>query len=183
MNTLAFTLGEYRSQLTLKISTYPNGNLAIKLYEKDHGILIFWETLTTNLTGIRPDYCAFINIKAADGLFPVWLSDNHLAEPTGQILESDGCLYPEYSGWRCLDGSSSTLPLWIEAFDPSHGRKFIFTQKGPALQTTILYADGTEKQRIYRRKEDMATELMAMFQEELRVYPPWSEDRRKRYEY
>lgn len=41
MNTLAFTLGEYRSQLTLKISTYPNGNLAIKLYEKDHGILIF----------------------------------------------------------------------------------------------------------------------------------------------
>lgn len=162
MNTLVFTLGEHRSQLTLKISTYPNGNLAIKLYEKDHGILIFWETLTTNLTGIRPDHCAFINIKAADGLFPVWLSDNHLAEPTGQILESDGCLYPEYlfngkeldaldheghtlyirrqkgelgrrferlylalrrlareingfsytdySGWRCLDGSSSTLP-------------------------------------------------------------------------
>ena len=70
MNTLAFTLGEHRSQLTLKISTYPNGNLAIKLYEKDHGILIFWETLTTNLTGIRPDHCAFINIKAADGLFP-----------------------------------------------------------------------------------------------------------------
>ncbi len=96
MNTLAFTLGEHRAQLTLKISTYPNGNLAIKLYEKDHSILIFWETLTTNLTGIRPDHCAFINIKAADGLFPVWLSDNHLAEPTGQILESDGCLYPEY---------------------------------------------------------------------------------------
>lgn len=41
MNTLVFTLGEHRSQLTLKISTYPNGNLAIKLYEKDHGILIF----------------------------------------------------------------------------------------------------------------------------------------------
>ena len=53
MNTLAFTLGEHRAQLTLKISTYPNGNLAIKLYEKDHGILILWETLTTNLTGIR----------------------------------------------------------------------------------------------------------------------------------
>ena len=193
MNTLAFTLGEHRSQLTLKISTYPNGNLAIKLYEKDHGVLIFWETLTTNLTGIRPDHCAFINIKAADGLFPVWLSDNHLAEPTGQILESNGCLYPEYlfygkeldaldheghtlyirhqkgelgchferlyialrrlareingfsytdySGWRCLDGSSSTLPLWIEASDPSHGRKFIFTQKGPALQTIIRYSN------------------------------------------
>ena len=69
MNTLAFTLGEHRAQLTLKISTYPNGNLAIKLYEKDHSILIFWETLTTNLTGIRPDHCAFINIKSADGPF------------------------------------------------------------------------------------------------------------------
>ncbi len=74
MNTLVFTLGEHRSQLTLKISTYPNGNLAIKLYEKDHGILILWETLTTNLTGIHPDHCAFINIKATDGLFPAWLS-------------------------------------------------------------------------------------------------------------
>lgn len=50
-------------------------------------------------------------------------------------------------------------------------------------ELTIRYADGTEKQHIYRRKEDMATELMAMFQEELRVYPPWSEDRRKQYEY
>ena len=65
MNTLAFTLGEHRAQLTLKISTYPNGNLAIKLYEKDHGILILWENLTTNLTGIRPDHCAFINIFPA----------------------------------------------------------------------------------------------------------------------
>ena len=209
MNTLAFTLGEYRSQLTLKISTYPNGNLAIKLYEKDHGILIFWETLTTNLTGIRPDHCAFINIKAADGLFPVWLSDNHLAEPTGQILESDGCLYPEYlfngkeldaldheghtlyirrqkgelgrrferlylalrrlareingfsytdySGWRCLDGSSSTLPLWIEAFDPSHGRKFIFTQKGPALQTTcLLYSSPSPRDGLLSRMPSSA---------------------------
>ena len=127
MNTLAFTLGEHRSQLTLKISTYPNGNLAIKLYEKDHDILIFWETLTTNLTGIRPDHCAFINIKAADGLFPVWLSDNHLAEPTGQILESNGCLYPEYlfmaKNWMpwTMRGTPSTSGIrkasWGAAFE------------------------------------------------------------------
>ena len=31
MNTLVFTLGEHRSQLTLKISTYPNGNLVAKV--------------------------------------------------------------------------------------------------------------------------------------------------------
>ena len=97
--------------------------------------------------------------------------------------EINGFSYTDYSGWRCPDGSSTTLPLWIEASDPSHSRKFIFTQKGPALQTTIRYAYGTEKQCIYRRKEDMAAELMTMFQEELRVYPPWSKDRRKRYEY
>ena len=97
--------------------------------------------------------------------------------------EINGFSYTDYSGWRRPDGVSTTLPLWIEASDPSHGRKFIFTQKGPALQTTIRYADGTKKQRIYRRKEDMAAELMTMFQEELRVYPPWSEDRRNRYEY
>ena len=101
----------------------------------------------------------------------------------GTTARQDVYKRQDYSGWRCPDGSSTTLPLWIEASDPSHGRKFIFTQKGPALQTTIRYADGTEKQRIYRRKEDMAAELMTMFQEELRVYPPWSENRRKRYEY
>ena len=126
MNTLAFTLGEHRAQLTLKISTYPNGNLAIKLYEKDHSILIFWETLTTNLTGIRPDHCAFINIKAADGLFPVWLSDNHLAEPTGQILESNGCLYPEYLFYGkeldALDHEGHTL--YIRHQKGELGRRF-----------------------------------------------------------
>lgn len=126
MNTLAFTLGEHRAQLTLKISTYPNGNLAIKLYEKDHSILIFWETLTTNLTGIRPDHCAFINIKSADGLFPVWLSDNHLAEPTGQILESNGCLYPEYLFYGkeldALDHEGHTL--YIRHQKGELGRRF-----------------------------------------------------------
>ena len=126
MNTLAFTLGEHRAQLTLKISTYPNGNLAIKLYEKDHGILILWETLTINLTGIRPDHCAFINIKAADGLFPVWLSNNHLAEPTGQILESNGRLYPEYLFYGkeldALDHEGHTL--YIRHQKGELGRRF-----------------------------------------------------------
>ena len=56
MNTLAFTLGEHRAQLTLKISTYPNGNLAIKLYEKDHGILIFWETLRSVYKELHADH-------------------------------------------------------------------------------------------------------------------------------
>ena len=142
MNTLAFTLGEHRAQLTLKISTYPNGNLAIKLYEKDHGILIFWETLTTNLTGIRPDHCAFINIKAADGLFPVWLSDNHLAEPTGQILESDGCLYPEY----LFNGKE------LDALDHEGHTLYIRHQKGEL---------GRRFERLYLALRRLAREINA----------------------
>ena len=81
-----------------------------------------------------------------------------------------------------MEGSSATLPLWIEASDPAHGRQFVFTLKGPALQTAIRHADGTEERYTYRRKEDMASDLMSLFQKELRVYPPWSEERRKQHE-
>ena len=119
MNTLAFTLGEYRSQLTLKISTYPNGNLAIKLYEKDHGILIFWETLTTNLTGIRPDYCAFINIKAADGLFRSGCQTITLRNLPGKFLNRMAAFTPN----TCL--MAKNWMLWIMRGTPSTsgGRK------------------------------------------------------------
>ena len=51
---IASVIGSVLGYVCLLYTSYPNGNLAIKLYEKDHGILIFWETLTTNLTGIRP---------------------------------------------------------------------------------------------------------------------------------
>ena len=71
----------------------------------------------------------------------------------------------------------------IEAMENQVIRGSILASDGQVLATTKVDADGTEKQRIYRRKEDMAADLMTMFQEELRVYPPWSEDRRKRYEY
>lgn len=234
MNTLKFTLGGHTSHLALKVSTYPNGNLAIKLYENDHSCLIFWESLTINLNSIRSGHCAFINVKIADGRLPAWLLENNLADPTGQICESDNISYPEflfqakrlaeldqeghtlyarrlkgelgrhferlylalrrlsreingfsytdYSGWKCPEGTSTALPLWIEAFDPAHGRQFSFTLKGPALQTVLRYADGTEKRSTYRRREDMAADLMSMFQKELRVYPPWPEDRRLQQE-
>ena len=235
MKPIPFKMKGTEYALTVKIATYPEGNLAIKLYQESFGQLVFWDSLTVNLGGLRAKDCGFINTKTTGKRYHAWIKRNGLGERTGQVRLEDGTEYVEYifntqklkkldldgytyysrrlngelgrrymrlyialrrlakhipgfhytdySGWRCLDGSSSTLPLWIEAFDPSHGRKFIFTQKGPALQTTIRYADGTEKQCIYRRKEDMAAELMTMFQEELRVYPPWSEDRRKRYEY
>ena len=45
------------------------------------------------------------------------------------------------------------------------------TAVASAVSYTHLDVYKRQKQRIYRRKEDMATELMAMFQEELRVYP------------
>lgn len=43
--------------ITIKVATYSEGNLAIKLYQENFGQLIFWDTLTTNLGGLRPKDC------------------------------------------------------------------------------------------------------------------------------
>ena len=40
--------------LTIKIATYPEGNLAIKLYQESFGQLVFWDSLTVNLGGLCP---------------------------------------------------------------------------------------------------------------------------------
>ena len=40
--------------LTIKIATYPEGNLAIKLYQESFGLLVFWDSLTVNLGGLCP---------------------------------------------------------------------------------------------------------------------------------
>lgn len=89
-----------------------------------------------------------------------------------------GFHYTDYSGWRRLEGSSDTLPLWIEAEDPAHHRHFTFEHHGISLRTIITDCDTqTVKNSLYLRREDMAAELLALFQEELPVYQPWSKER------
>ena len=55
--------------LTLKVSTYPEGNLAIKLYQESFGQLVFWDSLTVNLGGLCPKDCGYINILS---LIHIW---------------------------------------------------------------------------------------------------------------
>lgn len=63
--------------------------------------------------------------------------------------EVPGFSYSDYSGWRCLEQSSATLPLWVEAEDPVHHRRFIFKHYGIMIQTIIIDCDTHTEQRFY----------------------------------
>ena len=89
--------------------------------------------------------------------------------------------YTDYSGWRRLSDSINTPPLWIEAEDPAHHRHLTFEHRGVILRTTITDCDTNIAQSsLYRRREDMASDLLALYQDELPVYMPWSEERRRK---
>ena len=232
MQPIPFNMKGTEYAITIKVAIYSEGNLAIKLYQENFGQLIFWDTLTTNLGGLRPKDCGFVNTKTTGKRFYAWIKRNGLGEPTGQIrsengvdnveylfnskklkkLDPDGYTYysrrlkgelgrqyerlylalrrlanhvphfhyTDYSGWRKLQDSDDTLPLWIEAEDPAHCLRYIFEQRGIMLRTTIINCETqTVQHYINRRKEDMATNLLSFYQGKLPVYPPWSEDRRR----
>lgn len=88
--------------------------------------------------------------------------------------------YTDYSGWRRLSDSINTPPLWIEAEDPAHHRQLTFEHRGVILRTTITDCDtNIALSSLYRRREDMAADLLALFQDELPAFMPWSETRRR----
>ena len=206
--------------LTIKIATYPEGNLAIKLYQESFGQLVFWDSLTVNLGGLCPKDCGYINIRSAGKRFYAWIKRNGLGERTGQVRLEDGVEYVEYlfnakklkkldpegytyyerrlkgelgrryerlyqvlrrlanhipdfcytdySGWRRLSDSINTPPLWIEAEDPAHHRHLTFEHRGIILRTTITDCDtNLVRSSLYRRREDMAADLLTLFQGEL----------------
>ena len=165
MKPIPFKMKGTEYALTVKIATYPEGNLAIKLYQESFGQLVFWDSLTVNLGGLRAKDCGFINTKTTGKRYHAWIKRNGLGERTGQVRLEDGTEYVEYifntqklkkldldgytyysrrlngelgrrymrlyialrrlakhipgfhytdySGWRRLEGSSDTLPLWI----------------------------------------------------------------------
>ena len=48
------------------------------------------------------------------------------------------------------------------------------------LRTTITDCDtNIVRSSLYRRREDMASDLLALYQDELPIYMPWSEERRR----
>lgn len=215
MNTIEFMTKGQKLPLFVKISTYQEGNLAIKLYTEDYSRLDFWEAMTVNLTGLRAKDCAFLNPQGIGRRFPALLKRTRLAVPTGQEREVDGILYTEYyfdakkllrldsegytyyarrqkgelgrkyerlyialrrlaknvdgfhyidySGWRCLEHSSDTLPLWVEAEDSATGSRYLITHQGAVLQLLSIEPDGSQEKTHFRRKEDLASTLLTLF--------------------
>ena len=82
--------------LTIKVATYPEGNLAIKLYQESFGQWVFWDSLTVNLGCLCPKDCGYINIRSAGKRFYAWIKRNGLGERTGQVRLEDGVEYVEY---------------------------------------------------------------------------------------
>lgn len=233
MKPIPFNMKGTEYALTIKIATYPEGNLAIKLYQESFGQLVFWDSLTVNLGGLCPKDCGFINTKSTGKRFYAWIKRNGLGERTGQVRLEDGVEYVEYlfnakklkkldpdgytyytrrlkgelgrryerlyqvlrrlanhipdfcytdySGWRRLSDSINTPPLWIEAEDPAHHRHLTFEHRGVILRTTITDCDtDTVQSNLYRLRDDMAADLLTLYQGELPVYAPWSEERRRK---
>ena len=96
MKPISFSMKGTEYALTLKVSTYPEGNLAIKLYQESFGQLVFWDSLTVNLGGLCPKDCGYINIRSAGKRFYTWIKRNGLGERTGQVRLEDGVEYVEY---------------------------------------------------------------------------------------
>ena len=233
MRSIPFKMNGTEYALTIEITTYPEGNLAIKLYQESFGQLVFWDSLTVNLGGLRAKDCGFVNTKSVGKRFYAWIKRNDLGEHTGQVRLEDGVEYVEYlfnakklkkldpdgytyydrrqkgelgrryerlyivlqrlanripgfhyidySGWRKLEDTSNTLPLWIEAEDPLHHRRFIFEHRSIILRTTIIDCKTQAVQRsLHRRKEDMAYDLLALYRGELPAFLSWSDERRKK---
>lgn len=218
MITLAYRDDKKTKQIGLKISTYPNGNLAIKMYLKTGNHFDFWDSLLVNLQGCRPLNHGFINTKGLGQSVLPWLEHNHLAVPSGQLRHYEDYEYPEYcffgdtlmkldpvgytyycrcqkgelgrkyerlyialkrlakntkgfhytdySGWKEADSSPSPLPLWIDVEDALNNRNIRIIHKGALMRITITDGSGNVQHIHCRRKEDLASNLLALFQSE-----------------
>ena len=82
--------------ITLQVSSYPHGNLAIQLLGWEAGYPEPWSSLTVNLDGRREKNCAFIDTNNnGDNILP-WMYRHGLAVPTGVLSRSGYCVYPEF---------------------------------------------------------------------------------------
>lgn len=93
-----FELKKYEKvySITLEVTTYSEGNLAIQMVSWEDGYPEPWDTLTVNLDGIREKDCAFINVNNNGKEILAWIIRYGLAVPTGSWKNSGYCSYPEY---------------------------------------------------------------------------------------
>ncbi len=82
--------------IQLQVCMYPEGNLAVVMTTWEDGFPEPWNTLTVNLDCIRERDCAYIDTKNNGQDILTWITTNNLGAPTGHLLQSGYCMYPEY---------------------------------------------------------------------------------------
>lgn len=84
-------------EITFTIDRYANNNnLYIGMVCWDDGYAEPWSDLTVNLDFKCRTNCAFIDINDNGKQIIDWLVKNNLGRPTGLILPSGFCVYPEF---------------------------------------------------------------------------------------
>lgn len=83
-------------RISLRVSSYLDGNLAIMMDVWDEGYAEPWGNLTVNLEGQRGKDHAYIDVNHNGDDIIIWIIRNGLAVPTGASKRSGFCEYPEY---------------------------------------------------------------------------------------
>lgn len=82
--------------ISLQVTSYMEGNLAIMMNAWKGKSSEPWNVLTVNLMGIRDKDCAFIDTNNNGKEIITWIIRNGLAVPTRRYGSSGYCVYPEY---------------------------------------------------------------------------------------
>ncbi len=73
-----------------------NGNLYVGLVTHEEGYPEPWSDLTVNLGVKCRENCAYIDINNNGNEIIEWLCENKLGSPTGHMIPSGFCVYPEF---------------------------------------------------------------------------------------
>lgn len=86
VHSMAFELANYAE----------NGNLYVGLLTYEKGYPQPWQNLTVNLSVRCAPNCAYIDTNNNGNEIIEWLEQNGLGKPTGNLMPSGWCIYPEF---------------------------------------------------------------------------------------
>lgn len=115
MEFLNFDWRGKRLKLRPEVGAFYTGNMAILLYDWSSGRPEPWYHLTVNTHLICPPNCTLINTDLLGDEILTWISEQHLAAPTGRFVGAGDCMYREYR----FD------PQALQRFDPEGYRKYL----------------------------------------------------------
>lgn len=96
MKTFGLEKNGTAHKISLKVTSYMDGSLAIAMICWEKGWPEPWNTLTVNLGGLQYRDCAYIDTNNNGEEILEWIQSNGLAYPTGNYAGSGYCIYPEY---------------------------------------------------------------------------------------